>query len=147
MDEQGRARLKNYGLNPMYPGTSVSLVAMWLAPEIKNPAYSTKVIPTVESKEGDVFAFGMVALEAFTGSFPFCEDSWKGARRHILGGGRPSVPENTERLGLSSEVWDLINRCWEEDPLKRPTMEDVVRELQEATGGDGGPSGAPDQGT
>jgi len=45
----------------------------------------------------------------------------------------PRLPEQT----LSDEAWDLIQRCWVREPLKRPTMKEVtasmpVEILQEA---------------
>jgi len=73
--------------------------------------------------ESDMWAFGMVLLEIFTGDFPFAHVnneyavSWK-----IKAGERPSRPgAGATTLGLSDDMWELMRSCWENDPSRRPT--------------------------
>lgn len=68
-----------------------------------------------------------------TSSMPF--DS-----RHSIGdiidtidaGGRPSRP-NRKLIhhGLDDRLWFLITRCWAQDPKARPSMSEVLRELED----------------
>lgn len=41
---------------------------------------------------------------------------------------RPSEAVIVER-GLDARLWDLLTRCWEQDPYKRPTILEVLEEL------------------
>ena len=84
----------------------------------------------MESKAADVFAFGMFAVEVFTGRIPFEEQKNEAVVLRILRGGRPEMPENGQAVGLTDEMWKLLESCWQENPRKRPAMEEVVRRLQ-----------------
>ena len=45
----------------------------------------------------------------------------------ILDGGRPMRPEGALILGLSDDVWELVERCWQDDPLMRPDVSEVIK--------------------
>lgn len=82
---------------------------------------------SVVTKEADVFAFGMVALEIFTGTIPFGRmkrNLW--VLEEVSNGGRPEKPSKAREVGLTDRMWELICWCWEQDPASRPTMEEVV---------------------
>ena len=40
------------------------------------------------------------------------------------------MPANAQVVGLTGEMWVFLGRCWQENPRKRPTMEEVVRRWQ-----------------
>ena len=68
----------------------------------------------------------------FSGKIPF-----EGAEIHDLKpllqkGERPSLPENdlSRRRGLGPEMKGLIQDCWAQDPMKRPSADQVVERLQ-----------------
>eukprot|EP00742_Colponemidia_sp_Colp-10_P007364 GILJ01007928.1.p1 GENE.GILJ01007928.1~~GILJ01007928.1.p1 ORF type:complete len:600 (-),score=61.12 GILJ01007928.1:121-1668(-) len=86
----------------------------WTAPEVFG------VKPTLES---DVYSLGMVIYEIFTGKQPFGDVS----ERHtipglILQGKRPTLP-----LSLAAPMKELVVRCWSQDPLERPTADELLR--------------------
>ena len=87
-------------------------------------------MPAVESKAADVFAFGMLAVEVFTGKIPFEEQKNEAAALRISQGGRSEMPQNAQAVGLTEEMWKLFEGCWQQDPKIRPTMEEVVKRLQ-----------------
>ena len=31
---------------------------------------------------------------------------------------------------MSQDLWDLAQLCWKQDPLERPTAEDVVQDME-----------------
>jgi serine/threonine protein kinase len=101
----------------------------WLAPEIVE---SSAKLGVDESKVADVFAFGMVGVEVFTGRIPFDGYSAITALINIRGGVRPERPGEVE---LKDEMWNLLKRCWDQDPKKRPTIREVVGELEGFVGG------------
>ena len=40
---------------------------------------------------------------------------------------RPPRPTHKE---LSGQLWELIQRCWQKNPLQRPTIREVVHILE-----------------
>ena len=84
----------------------------------------------MESKPADVFAFAMVAVEVYTGKVPFPEEPPAMAPSRVLKGERPEMPQDSEQIGVTDDIWALLERCWQQDPKKRPTMEKVVRKWQ-----------------
>jgi len=94
-------------------------------------------MPVVESKPADVFAFGMFAVEVFTGKIPFGEQKNEAVVLRISRGGRPEMPENAQAVGLTDEIWKLLESCWQQNPKKRPTMEEVVRRWERFVGSNG----------
>ena len=113
-------------------GNSESLVnSRWLAPEMTKPPRKANVTVMRESKAADVFAFGMLAVEVFTGEVPFVGQGDGAVLFKILRGERPSMPENAQEVGLTVEMWTLIESCWQQNPKKRPTIGEVSVRLQE----------------
>lgn len=98
------------------------------------PPHKGKVAAVRESKAADMFAFGMLAVEVFTGNVPFVEQSNQEVVFQILGGVRPGMPENAKEVGLTAQMWKLITSCWQENPKKRPTIGEVVVRLREFVG-------------
>jgi len=84
-------------------------------------------MPVMESKAADVFAFAMFAVEVFTGKIPFEEQKNEAVVLRISRGGRPEMPANAQAVGLTAEMWKLLESCWNQSPKKRPAMDEVVR--------------------
>ncbi|KAG8902382.1 hypothetical protein FRC01_009598, partial [Tulasnella sp. 417] len=74
----------------------------------------------------DVYSFACVALEAMTTKSPF----WKVPNvvavitRVVV---EKQLPSPEDHPGLEDPMWELFRRCWNYDPLDRPTMIDVCR--------------------
>lgn len=102
----------------------------WLAPEIISPTRKGSTVPVTETKAADVFAFGMLAVEVFTGKIPFEEQKNETVVLRISQGGRPGMPEDAHAVGLTVEMWNVLESCWHQNPKRRPTMQEVVRRLQ-----------------
>jgi len=81
----------------------------------------------MESKSADVFSFAMLAVEVFTGAPPLEGRTPAKAAYDILRGERPEMPGNAQAIGLTTEMWMLLENCWQQDPEERPTMGGVVR--------------------
>jgi len=133
--------LTEYGLAALNSHPSFTVAATpgavgtsrWLAPEIINGA------SVMESKSADVFSFAMFAVEVFTNEVPFEELKNEVVVPWILEGGRPEMPTNAQGVGLTVEMWKLLESCWQQNPETRPTMEEVVRrwgEFVETNGDD-----------
>lgn len=37
------------------------------------------------------------------------------------------MPGEAQAVGLTDKMWKLFERCWQQDPEKRPTREEIVR--------------------
>ena len=68
-------------------------------------------MPVMESKAADLLAFGMFAVEVFTGKIPFEEQKKEEVVLRISRGGRPEMPENAQAIGLTDEMWKLLESC------------------------------------
>jgi hypothetical protein len=73
----------------------------------------------------------MFAVEIFTGKIPFGGQRNEAVVVRISRGGRPEMPGNAQEVGLTGEMWKLLESCWQQNPEKRPTMEEVVRIWEE----------------
>ena len=104
----------------------------WSAPENMNLSRKGNTLP--ESKPADVYAFAMLMVETFSGAVPFGNLKSEMVVLRVLRGGRPERPRNAQAVGLTDEMWKLLQRCWQQDPDKRPTMEEVVRRWQKFVG-------------
>ncbi|KAK7437402.1 Rho guanine nucleotide exchange factor [Stygiomarasmius scandens] len=120
----GRASIADFGLSRITNSealhwSSVSTTthekggsARWLAPEcLINGQQLTR--------SSDVYAFGGVCYETFTGRIPFHEFKHDAAVAiQLMKGNRPSRP--FDNLHLRDDIWTVIQDCWEQDPSIRP---------------------------
>ena len=67
-------------------------------------------------------------LKVFTRQIPFSELTDEDARKQILTGRRPGRPQKQD---LTDQIWNMTTRCWQQDPLLRPKMMEVVQTLRE----------------
>lgn len=89
----------------------------WTAPEALNFGKYTSVC--------DVWSYGILAWEIYSlGASPYCGMSNSRARELIDTGYRLPAPEK-----VPDTVYQLMLRCWEYNPDKRPTFQEVHQTL------------------
>ncbi|KAG6915489.1 hypothetical protein DXG01_011289, partial [Tephrocybe rancida] len=138
VDGEGRARLINFSLSCV---SSVTIIALaeddfsvskggtvrWKAPEMFE-------MGAANNKESDIYAWGCVALEIFTGQVPFPDIMIDAVAHHIITGGRPMRPDPSspswKRFGLTEEIWSCMEQCWEREPSIRPSAATIVKCLK-----------------
>lgn len=86
-----------------------------MAPEIMNEMPYTPA--------ADVYSFGVIMYEIYTGRFPFPKKTPIQLMFHVTEGNRPIFYEEDR---VPKVLEDLITRCWAEDPKKRPSFEEIV---------------------
>jgi len=92
----------------------------WAAPEVLS-------VDKVWHEKADVFSLGMVLYEIVSGKIPFHnENNMSVVMRKIKRGERPKIP-----LDCPKKFAKIIKRCWETEPFKRPTSEELVIMLGE----------------
>ncbi|KAG6907410.1 hypothetical protein DXG01_009022 [Tephrocybe rancida] len=155
IDEQGRARLCDFGIasicdSEIRDWTTQSSVGSkggstrWQAPELHDIESDNEVQNTVYS---DVYAFGGVCYQIFTGKVPFYQFSRDAtvtlqvkAHKTPLRPDEPGVP--WQEWGLTESIWQLMGDCWKAAPEERPTVQDIIERMaplvqqnKRATGG------------
>ncbi|KDN51718.1 hypothetical protein RSAG8_00266, partial [Rhizoctonia solani AG-8 WAC10335] len=105
----------------------------WMAPElfqVDTSTYSSGV-----TSASDMWSFGMLCLEVLTGQPPFYPKHRIDGQviATLIQGNLPERPEPQEAMyqrGLSDEMWNLMNRCWEWKPSARPEMRNLASEVR-----------------
>ena len=84
------------------------------------------------SYPADVFSYGFLLYRMFRTNINFADKKpIRSVNRYmlkILNGDRPVRPEN-----IPDHYWELIQRCWKEDPEERPTFEEITELLKKCT--------------
>ncbi|KAF7319101.1 Kinase-like protein [Mycena chlorophos] len=131
------ARLADFGLS-VFTNVSSSMrtsnrggCVYWMAPELIDPdrfGLSGKFVRTTAS---DVYAFGCVCFELYTGRAPFADLPEPTALLKILEGKRAKRPRRSNDSGIlfSDDLWEFVMSYWEEKAALRPTIQDVVQDM------------------
>ncbi|QRV92211.1 Vegetative incompatibility protein HET-E-1 [Ceratobasidium sp. AG-Ba] len=124
----GNAKLQEYTLKFTKTSTKETMSSRWAAPELYEGAPC--------SFTTDVYALGMTVLETITGEVP-----WSGQTEHFVLFAvtlKRECPERPEaHIPTYSEhgdaLWSVLRWCWENDPGKRPTAEQVKSKMENIT--------------
>jgi serine/threonine protein kinase len=102
------------------PGTKLYRAPEWLAGD------------TGLNSSVDVYGYGIVLWELFTGRSAAGDPNYKDRKP----GARPTFPTAEHRL--PQPLVELIEKCWDQDPKRRPTFEQILneREALKVGGGD-----------
>lgn len=125
LDEHFRAKLSDFGLSRVKSetrtttskGGAVGTLA-WMAPElIEGSSYTQK---------SDIYSLAMTLWELASRQLPFKDAAspmlipiW------VAQGKREKIPDDCPK-----KIASLIRVCWENDPVKRPTADEIVRYLK-----------------
>ena len=116
----------------------------WMSPEL---LLGQTTSPSCQS---DCYALGMVIYEVgvapftaivfhlihpqvLTGLRPFHHLGPFAVVVAVQKGERPQRPPKPKSLGLSNTLWELVRRCWDQSPEARPTAQQLLLYLQEAS--------------
>ena len=139
IDKDGNARLADFGLLTIISDstqaatttlTEGSGTLRWMSPELLDPGRygARKARPT---KESDCYALGMVVLEVLTGKSPFSRCNNLVVMKKILEGKRPDRPKGPEAVWFTNDLWITLEQCWLDTPMLRPSIEDVLKCLEQ----------------
>lgn len=134
----GVAQLADFGLSTIVEKPSAAVATdyeirrlctlQFAAPELltddaKSPSGKTRS----KTPQTDVFAFGRLVLQAFTGTLPWPEgEPYLVVFYKILQNKTPARPEGAAALGLNDIWWSMCEACWLSEPGERPSMRDII---------------------
>ncbi|KAG6917230.1 hypothetical protein DXG01_003344 [Tephrocybe rancida] len=150
VDRSGRAYLADFGLSniddpQIVTWTSQSSIACkggsvrWQAPELHEVEADndpedeeTNIIRNTEMS--DVYAWGCLCYEIFTGRLPFYHIRFPYTVMHkILQGHTPLRPKAADpswlNYGLTESIWSLMEECWKIDATARPNIHAIISRL------------------
>jgi serine/threonine protein kinase len=115
--KKGLAKLADFGTARWLEDTSKTLTVVgtpyWMAPEVIEMAGS--------GTASDIWSVGCTVVELLTGSPPYFDLGTMSALFNIVEDEHPPLPPN-----ISSELTDFLLKCFQKDPTKRPTAEQLL---------------------
>ncbi|KAK7470070.1 hypothetical protein VKT23_001510 [Stygiomarasmius scandens] len=99
----------------------------WLAPECITPSklQVSKSERDDRKKYRDIYAFGCTIIEIITLKPPFSNRPVDATViLDVIRGTRPERPQGPD-IWCPDNIWDLTERCWDQDPHKRPHADEV----------------------
>ncbi|KAK3256548.1 hypothetical protein CYMTET_34320 [Cymbomonas tetramitiformis] len=115
-----RCKICDFGLSRSQGSSMTNTLGtvQWSSPEMLR---QEDVTPA-----SDVYSFGVLIWELLTHRVPYDEmNSLNVAVQVAYHGMRLPIPPN-----CPSKADELMQRCWEEDPAKRPSFSDILDQLQ-----------------
>ncbi|KAF9645160.1 hypothetical protein BDM02DRAFT_3120655 [Thelephora ganbajun] len=87
----------------------------------------------------DCYALGTVIYELLSGRAPFSELRKLRLTNAVIGmrtlqGDRPRRPQGVEGICFADHVWEIAEHCWKPKPRSRPSADQVLQFLEEASG-------------
>ena len=77
----------------------------------------------------DVYAFAILAYEIVSGKEPYFELGRERNKPFVLAN-KVVMGYRPQRVkGITNKMWNLLCKCWSEQPEKRPTFEYIYNEL------------------
>lgn len=119
LDKNYEPRLSDIGIskikNQEYNKDSI----IYVAPEIIKSDY------TSYTKEGDVYAYSIIAYQILSNKKTFDEDNDQEMIHKMQNGARPKF-----NFPISDTYVELIQKCWSKEPLNRPNFDEIAQELR-----------------
>ncbi|KAK6981763.1 kinase-like protein [Favolaschia claudopus] len=132
VDDSGRACLTDFGLTVLSDATVTQTnhgagSVRWMAPETLDPG-ACGVTGFARTPASDIYAFGCVCLELYTGFPPFHQAILHDApvMFQVMAGFRPPRPPGDL---IPDPIWNIMQQCWAHDLAERPSILGIVLEL------------------
>ena len=141
IDETGHACLADFGLVTII-SDATNLVSSsphthggtyrWMSPELFCPE-DFGLADGRRTKHSDCYALGMVIYEVLSGQVPFSRYNVYAVIAKVSRGERPGRPQGAERKWFTDDIWRILECCWAPRRDERPSIEDVLQVLEEAS--------------
>ncbi|TFK36341.1 kinase-like domain-containing protein [Crucibulum laeve] len=142
IDDTWHAVLADFGLTVFSDATAATHetnprgTCRWMAPELLIPDV-VDVNSLRKTEASDVYAFGCVCLELYTGLHPFSEASTDVAVIcQLIMGKRPSLAvldstdNSPQALFVPDSIREMVDRCLQRDTKDRPLVLEIIETLK-----------------
>jgi len=134
INKNGRACLASFALSGGLITASSGIeggTIRCMSPELLDPeAFGLKT--SHPTKESDCYALGMSVYEVLSGRVPFSRSKFAGVIREVIEGRRPERPWGATGAWFTDDLWAMLELCWKHQPGDRPSLDIVLRCLQDA---------------
>ena len=113
-------------ININFSGTVKSLEQIAKIHKLPQHIAPETLMESEYTKSSEVYAYGVLAYEILTNKKPFDDMTQFQRMQKITNGERPEIPDN-----FLETVKKLIEDCWDQDPKKRPTFEEICKILRD----------------
>ena len=103
-----------------------------MSPELFSPE-DFGLVDSRRTEHSDCYALGMVIYEVLSGRVPFSHCEGYTVMLKVGKGERPLRPEGAEGILFTDGIWTILERCWVPKRDDRPSVEDVLQVLEEAS--------------
>ena len=112
------------------PSAATGGTIRWMSPERLDPnRFGLK--ENHPTKESDCYALGMVIYEILSGEIPYALYNRLIVVQKILDGERPRKPQGAQGTWFTADLWRMLELCWKPQPGDRPSLNTVLRCLQD----------------
>ncbi|KAJ7251259.1 kinase-like domain-containing protein [Mycena rebaudengoi] len=132
INNEWSACLADFGLTSLSDATTTTHTSIragsvrWMAPELLDPdRFGHQQFSRTPAS--DIYAFGCVCLELYTGRPPFADISETAAMFRVIDGERPLKPSCDPPI--SEALWQYMNEYWTENSTMRPAAHVVVQHI------------------
>nr|GMC99133.1 serine/threonine-protein kinase HT1-like [Ipomoea batatas] len=101
-----------------------------MAPEVYSRGDEQHEITSLTTRYNykvDVYSFAFIFWEMLTNRTPYHGQTKTAITQAVIQKERPSV----EGFGIPKDILDILNMCWEDDPLKRPDFWQVSEMIED----------------
>ncbi|TFK52973.1 kinase-like protein [Heliocybe sulcata] len=132
ISDDGKVQIADFGLvtysEAVLGTTSKELQAAgarpWMAPEILDELD----IDLRRTESSDIYAFACTIWELYMkGAQPWPGVFYPLPYKEVMNGNRPLRPS-----AMPDGLWDIVQKCWDQDPAARPHIDDVIISLDAA---------------
>lgn len=126
LDSQMYPKICDFGMSKVYDHQTDHTVVnigspLWTPPEV------FAEIRDHDPQKVDVYSYGMILYEMVTGRKPFPPTITEfDLKKRVMNGERPTW--NGLSVDVDDDVKDLIERCLDHDPNRRPTFKELINE-------------------
>ncbi|KAJ7233312.1 kinase-like domain-containing protein [Mycena rebaudengoi] len=133
INDKWSACLADFGLTSLSDATAATTSSnragsvRWMAPELLAPDRFGH-LEFSRTPASDIYAFGCVCLELYTGRPPFADISETAAMLKVIDGERPPKPSCDPPI--LEALWQYVDKYWTENSAMRPATDVVVQQMR-----------------
>jgi len=146
VSDVGTPLLTDFGISRLqsssttgYNTESVRGSTRWLAYEFFDISDNDDDAPPGHNEKTDVWSYGMTLLELITGDVPYAYIKNDLRVMFAIVNGQlpcePSFTGSSSDVALRRYMWSICHSCWIKDPMRRPSIAELLRDMETHSSG------------